>query len=204
VINQVRENESLKRRIDELGIDVIDIPRVLTEIIETRPIIGIPIDHVSIDLREWAQTLKNEVKLWIVLKLVDLQDPSFVLYEIPDEYRRVLDTTEQGQPDRGSTTYDVSLSDLLESNFLTPGEELTMSYRPHGGERRLFVATLTPDGDLLVNGSKYSAPSYAALHCMQSVGSTRYTVNGWTTWRNQDGSTLADLRTRYLSGENVL
>jgi len=75
---------------------------VLTEIIESRPIVGIPIDHVSTDLREWAQTLKNEVKLWIVRKLVDFRDPTSVLYEIPDEFKPVFDSTEEAEGSQGN------------------------------------------------------------------------------------------------------
>ena len=43
-------------------------------------------------MREWAQTLKNEVKLWLVRKLVDFRDPRSVLYEIPDEFKPVFDS----------------------------------------------------------------------------------------------------------------
>ena len=202
VVNRVREDVSLKNRIEELGIDEIDIRQVLTEIIESPPIVGIPIDHVSSDLREWAQTLKNEVKLWIVRKLVDLQNPDEILYEIPDEFRPVFDTADKTPERNGTMFYDVSISDLIEARLVAPQSKLTMSYKPRGGEKKIFEATVTDDGDLLVGERSFSAPSYAALHCMQQAGSDRNTVNGWTSWKTLDGKWLADLRTEYLEKQN--
>jgi len=202
VVNRVREDVSLKNRIEELGIDEIDIRQVLTEIIESPPIVGIPIDHVSSDLREWAQTLRNEVKLWIVRKLVDLQNPDEILYEIPDEFRPVFDTADKTPERNGTMFYDVSISDLIEARLVAPQSKLTMSYKPRGGEKKIFEATVTDDGDLLVGERSFSAPSYAALHCMQQAGSDRNTVNGWTSWKTLDGKWLADLRTEYLEKPN--
>src|ERR1017187_2732293 len=75
VINRVKENADLRERFDELSIKEIDIRRVLSEIFEGKPIIGIPIDQVGADLREWAQTLKSEVKLWVIRKLVEFGSP---------------------------------------------------------------------------------------------------------------------------------
>jgi hypothetical protein len=49
-----------------------------------------------------------------------------------------------------------------------------------------------------VMGKSFSAPSYAALLCIQAAGSNRNTVNGWTTWRNAEGVTLAELRDKFL------
>jgi Restriction Enzyme Adenine Methylase Associated len=202
VVNRVREDESLKNRIEELGIDEIDIRRVLTEIIESPPIIGIPIDHVSGDLREWAQTLKNEVKLWIVRKLVDLRNPAEILYEIPDEFRPVFDTTESASERDGNMFYDVSISDLIEAGLLKANSELSMSYKPRGGERQYFEATIDSNGDLTVEDRSFSAPSDAALHCIQKAGSDRNTVNGWTSWKTPEGRWLADVRTDYLKQQN--
>lgn len=59
---------------------------------------GIPIDQVGGDLREWAHTLKTEVKLWVIRKLVEFGNPENVIYEIPEEYRPVLDTSQTPRP----------------------------------------------------------------------------------------------------------
>jgi hypothetical protein len=71
VINRIKEDASFRERFEDLGIGEIDIRRVLSEIFEGKPIIGIPIDQVGADLREWAQTLKTEVRLWVVRKMVE-------------------------------------------------------------------------------------------------------------------------------------
>lgn len=204
VINRIRDDQSLKERIDELGIAEIDIRRVLTEIIETRPIVGIPIDHVSTDLRDWAQTLKNEVKLWIVRKLVDFKDQTAILYEIPDEYRPVFDTSEETDNGQPIAFYDVSLSDLIQAGLLSSGQELLMTYKPRGAtSRQMYSATITDDGDIVVEDRSFSAPSYAALYCIQKSGSTRNTVNGWTSWKTRDDKFLADIRTKFLEARSV-
>ncbi len=199
VINRFREDSELKEKIEELGIAEIDIRRVLTEIFESPPIVGILIDHVTTDLREWAQTLRNEVKLWVVRKLVNLKDSSDILYEIPDEFKPVFDTTEGESDSEGNAFYNVSISDLIEKGLLTAGAQLSLSYKPRGGDRQFFTALVKEDGDLMVDDRTFSAPTYAALHCIQKAGSNRNTVNGWTSWKTASGVLLADLRDQYLN-----
>jgi hypothetical protein len=164
-----------------------------------RPVIGIPIDEVGSDLREWAQTLKNEVRRWVVRKLVELGNPNNVIYEVPEEYRPVLDTSpDSDDPAQANRYYDVSVADLVASNLLTPGQSLSMYYKPRGGERKQYHAVVSTDGSIETLGRPFSAPSYAALACIQNAGSDRETVNGWITWKDQSGHTLADLREQYL------
>jgi RAMA domain-containing protein len=199
VVDRIRTDGALKTRIDELGVAEIDIPRILRDIIESPPIVGIPIDHVSTDLRQWAQTLRNEVKLWIVRKLVDFDDPSMVLYEIPDEYRPVLDTSASPLDAQGNDYYNVSISDLIKAGLLVVGQKLRMAYGPRGANRETYTAEVTEDGSLRAGGRSFAA-SYAALYFIQLAGSRRNTVNGWTTWKTDDGRSLADLREAYLNG----
>jgi hypothetical protein len=199
VINRVKENASFRERFDELGISEIDIRQVVSEIFEGKPIVGIPIDHVGVDLREWAQTLKSEVKLWVIRKLVEFGNPSNVIYEIPEEYRPVLDTSpESVVTPSGYTYYDVTIADLVAAELLKPGQPLFMTYGPRGEERRRYEAIVLQDGSIEVLGKSFSAPSYAALLCVQDAGSSRNTVNGWISWKTSDGKTLADLRDALL------
>lgn len=198
VINRIREDSILKERIDELGILEIDIRQVLIEIIESQPIVGIPIDHVSADLRDWAKTLKNEVKLWIVRKLVDLQNAETILYEIPDEFKPVFDSSDEQNQEQFGAFYEVGIADLIEAKKLQANQELYMSYQPRGGERQTYTAVIMPDGSLAVDGHIYSAPSYAALYCMKKAGSSRNSVNGWTSWRTSDDRLISDLREEIL------
>jgi hypothetical protein len=205
-VNQVKENSSLREKFEEYGIREIDIRQVLAEIFERDPIIGIPIDHVGNDLREWAQTLRNEVKLWVIRKLVEFGNEQNVMYEIPEEYRPALDTS--SELDRSTSAfqyYDVTLADLVEAKLLTANQKLFLSYQPRGGERKQYEATILSDGTMEVLGKSFSAPSYAALLCLQNAGSNRESVNGWTSWKITPGGTaLADLRERFLTQENAV
>ncbi len=203
VINKVRENSSIRENFDDFEISEIDIRQFVADVFEGKPIVGIPIDAVSSDLHEWAQTLKNEVRRWQVRKLVDFDNPGSVIYEIPEEYRPVLDTSpDSDESDPGYKYYDVTLTDLIESHLLYQGQSLFMSYRPRGGDKKQYEAIVSTDGSLETLGRSFSAPSYAALACIQSAGSDRETVNGWRTWRDGEGRTLADLRDQFLEKQN--
>lgn len=166
VINRVKESATFKERFEELGISEIDIRRVLSEIFESNPIVGIPIDQVGVDLREWAQTLRTEVKLWVIRKLVEFGNSDNVLYEIPEEYRPVLDTSPESElRASGYTYYDITLADLLAADLLTPGETLFMTYGPRGADRRKYTATVLADGSLEVLGKSFSAPPATQHFC---------------------------------------
>jgi hypothetical protein len=203
VVNLIKNDDELAEKIDELEIEAIDIRQVLTEIFEKKPIVGLPIDAVSLDLKEWAQTLKVEVKLWIVRKLVDFNDSTNILYEIPDEFKPVFDTTQSEESDNVSQYFsDVTVVDLIERGFLKSGDKLSFTYKPRGGTGTNFIATVLDDGSFQVQDKVFSSPSYAATFCMQQAGSQRKTINGWSYWKNANGSTLAQLRLNYISKTN--
>ena len=153
-----------------------------------------------LDLREWAQTLKTEVRLWVVRKLVEFGNPDNVIYEIPEEYKPVLDTSPDSEElSPGFKYYDVTVEKLLVAGLLRQDVKLVMFYGPRGAEKRQYESRVLPNGSLEALGKAFSAPSYAALLCIQSAGSDRQTVNGWTSWRNAKGETLADLRDKFLA-----
>lgn len=197
-IERIREDYHVKEKFLELGIDVIDIRRVLAEILDKKPVIGMPIDAVSRDLQEWAATLKNEVKLWIVKKYVEFGQAENVLYEVPEEYRPVLDTEDDSGSQINMARYQVELSDLITAGLLNPNDKLHMTYGPKNSERKVYEATLLEDGSINLLGSSFSSPSYAALYGIQNAGSDRKTVNGWTSWKTSNGILIADLREKYL------
>jgi len=203
VVNLVKEDDALQEMFTELGIEDIDIRQALTQIFQSKPIVGIPIDAVGPDLREWAQTLKTDVKLWIVRKLVEFDNPNNVLYEIPDEYKPVFDTTKKAQEDEFAySTDDVTLSDLIQHGLLNSNDVLRFPYKPRHGEKTQFEAQLSTDGTLLVLGKEFSSPSYAAVYCMQSVGSKRKTINGWIAWRDKMGAPIFELREKLVKKLN--
>jgi hypothetical protein len=205
VIEKIKEDKAIQEKFDDEGIELIDIRRVLSEIIEKDPIIGMPIDSVSNDLRNWASTLKYHVKLWIVRKHIEFGNSEVVMYEYPEEFKPVLDTEEESADDEsGMARYDVTIEDLLKSGLLHPGEKLSMSYKPRNtNERKIYEATILEDGKMDVLGNTFDAPSYAALYGIQHAGSNRNTVNGWISWKNSQNVPLSELRDQYLQNINI-
>jgi len=195
----VTNDAKVKEKFEDEGIKEIDIRKVLGDVFEKSPIIGMPIDIVSNDLKEWAETLKNDVRLWIVQKYSQFGAPEIVAYEIPEEYRPTIDTTDRDyQAKSGIRTYEVSLIDLISEGLLADGDELFLTYQPRGGKRKKYKGVLSEDGSVTVLGQSYSSLSYAAVACIQDAGSDRTTENGWTSWKTKDGKFLSAIRTQYL------
>ena len=199
VIDKVRDDESLQDKFAEQQIDQIDYRRVLNEILNTDPIIGMPIDGIKNDLREWAETLKVDVRLWLIQKYTQFDDPQHVAYEIPEEFKPAAISDTNNEDSSPVTRYNISINDLLDANYLSSGQTLVMPYRPRNGDQRQYDAVVLETGELEVMGRKFSAPSYAALFGIQDAGSNRSTVNGWTAWRTEYGKTLAELRDELLA-----
>ncbi|HQO39989.1 MAG TPA: hypothetical protein PK986_05935, partial [Spirochaetota bacterium] len=122
-VNQYTTNNSIKEKFSDENIPEIDIRRVLSEILETEPIVGIPIDKISEDLKEWAKTLKSNVKLWVIKKFIELENPDNIIYEFPEEYKPDIDTesNESGDKSNEIKTYDVTIFNLIENDLLHPG-----------------------------------------------------------------------------------
>ena len=189
-----------KEKFNDLNIAEINVRQVIGDILESDPIIGIPIDGVTNDLKEWARTLKYNVKLWVVNKFVELNKPTNIVYEFPEEFKPELDTEEESKPQKSDSIqqYDVALSDLIAANLLTVGEKLIMPYNPSNGQTRKYEAQILEDGSLELLGQQFSSPSYAALAGIQDAGSDRKSVNGWTSWKTSSGKTISDLREQFL------
>lgn len=201
-VTQYKSDAYTKEKFDELNIAEINVRQVVGDILDTEPIIGVPIDGVTNDLRDWARTLKYNVKLWVVSKFVELNNPLNIVFEFPEEFKPVLDTEEENKPQKPNTEiaqYDVELSDLLKANLLCISEKLVMSYKPRNGHSQKYEAIILEDGSLEVLGQTFSSPSYAALAGIQDAGSERKTVNGWTSWKNSSNKTLSELRDQFLN-----
>ena len=172
---------------------------MLSEILDKEPIVGVPIDSISNDLRDWARTLKYNVKLWIITKYVEFGNPQNIAYEFPEEFKPELDTEEDliEQNDKHGRIFrsDIGILDLVNAKLLTVNQTLTMIYKPrNGGGQKKYYATVLEDGSLKLMDQVYSSPSYAALAGIQDSGSVRKTVNGWTTWKTEGGIMIAELR----------
>lgn len=204
IITLVREDEAIRRKFEDEDVEPIDIRKVLDEILTNSPILGMPIDAVSADLREWAATsVKIETKLWIVRKHVDLENPQNIIYELPEEYRPAFDSHEEEEVVAGGKirVYDVSLQDLIYAGLLKVGSKLFMSYkRKHTNEdRKTYASIVQEDGSLLADDQSFTSPSYAAVYFINKAGSTRQTVNGWTAWKTESGKLLSELREQLMN-----
>lgn len=200
-VEQYRIDFSTKEKFDELDIAEINVRQVLGDILDTDPIIGVPIDGVTNDLRDWARTLKYKVKLWLVNKFVEFNNPTNVVFEFPEEFKPELDTEEEAEEqstNREITRYDVEVSDLISSKLINVGDKLYMPYKPRNGQPKRYEATIMEDGSLALLDQVFGSPSYAALAGINDSGSTRQTVNGWTSWRTNEGKFLSELREQYL------
>lgn len=201
-VKQYQEDNYTKEKFDDLNIHAINVRQVIGDILETEPIIGVPIDGVTNDLKDWARTLRYKVKLWIVNKFVELNNPLNVVFEFPEEFKPELDTEEESKPQKLNTEitkYDVKISDLIETSLLNVSDKIAMTYKPRNGQQKKYEATVLEDGSLELLGQTFSSPSYAALACIQNAGSDRKTVNGWTSWKTSKNKTLAELRDQFMN-----
>lgn len=201
-VEQYQADSYTKEKFEDLNIAAVNVRQVVGDILETDPIIGVPIDGVTNDLRDWARTLKYKVKLWVVSKFVEFNNPTNIVFEFPEEFKPALDTEEESKPQKANTEiaqYEVELTDLVNAALLNVGEKLSMAYKPRNGQPKKYEAVVLEDGSLELLGQQFSSPSYAALAGIQDAGSDRKTVNGWTSWKNLQNRTLAELREQLLN-----
>lgn len=206
-VNKYMESSEIKEIFEDEEISEINVRSALDEILQKEPIVGIPIDRIPEDLRDWARTLRSPVKLWTIKKFVDLENQSNIIYEFPEEFRPDIDTEdiENDENKRTISSNDVSIQDLINEGLIAAGTSIEMSYAPKIGNqkapkesKKLYKGTIEADGSIVVLNKKFSSPSYAALYCINDAGSPRKTVNGWTSWKTAHGSTLFEIRTEYL------
>lgn len=202
-VDQYSNNQTTKEKFIDAQIEEINVRKIVGDILKTAPIVGIPIDEVNNDLREWATTVKNGMKIWIVRKFVEMGNPANIIYEFPEEFRPQIDTEEVLKTAETTTLkimqYDVVVLDLIKDGLLKPSDMLLMNYNPRTGHKKKYEAIVHEDGSLSLLGQVFSSPSNAALAGIQDAGSDRKTVNGWTSWKTTDGKTLADLRDEFIN-----
>jgi len=113
-VKRAQEDPDVNELFAEAKIPAINIRKVLGEIVEKDPIVGMPIDAVSKELEDWANTLNVKVRLWLIKKYVDIDNSKSVLYEIPDDGRPVLSTIESEKESKATIAqFDVSIFDLI-------------------------------------------------------------------------------------------
>ncbi len=199
----IEEIKKSPEKFKELGIDEYGLALVINEILEKPPLIGLPIDGISDDLTDWANTLKNSVNIWLIRKFWSFEEEDKIIYELPEEHRPLIDTVDESDRDRAVKTgtlktYDVSIVDLIDEQLLQAGDELHMKYKPRNGEQKKYSAMIDEGGNFHLLGNSYPSPSYAAIVAIRDAGSDRQTVNGWISWRTTSGVLLSELRKQFL------
>lgn len=198
-VESYSENDVTKEKFRETGIEEINIRKFLNNLLDKKPTVGIPIDGIPSDLENWTETIKYDVKLWVIEKFAEIGDASNIIYSFPENSRPDIDTERDNTDEKDSIDKtDVSMEDLIESDLLEEGENLSMEYKPRGGDRRHYEASVLDDGSLELLGQKFSSPSSAAVAAIQDAGSDRETENGWRVWKNSDENTLDDLREEHI------
>jgi len=201
-VQQYQQEEATKEKFNEQRIKEINVRKILSEILEKEPLIGLPIDDISNDLKEWAKTLRYNVKLWRISKYVELNNPKNVIYEFPEEFRPEFDTEEDDETsisNNGISRYDAKISDLINAGLINVGDKIIMEYKPRNGQKRKYEGEILENGSIYVLDQSFSSPSYAALAGIQNAGSDRKTVNGWTRWKLKGlNKSLAEIRKEYL------
>ena len=90
-VDLYNHDDYLKEKFTNLSIASVDVRKVIRDILETDPIVGIPIDHIPNDLKDWARQQRHNVKLWIVSKFVEFNNKANIIYEFPEEFKPVID-----------------------------------------------------------------------------------------------------------------
>lgn len=189
-LNHIEGSPRLQGLLREIGLKDIAVHGRIQAILKDAPTIAIPIDEIPPDLLEWAETLRNEVRIWEIDKYIR-EDTGEVLYRLPEDATPSIVTSGSEEARTTKRRGGHLLQRALKHGLLTVGEKLYMEYGPRGEEKQRFEAIVQPDG-LEVDGKTFS-PSYAAVHCMQKAGSDRRTANGWIIWRKIDGTLIDDL-----------
>ena len=205
-VETTRGDEAALEKFDAQGVEEIDIRAYLDEILAQDPVIGIPIDEIPDDLKEWASILRYKVNLWVVRKLVNIDSQSEIIFEIPEEFQPTWNiSADHGGASQAVSNQEASLPGLLKIGLVAAGEHVTMSYKRRGGERHSFEGILEGNGTITVPSLHTTFPSLssAAWNCMKSVGSPRPTVNGWDAWKTLDGRTLSEVRTSSQSATDT-
>jgi hypothetical protein len=190
---QLRGSSELRTAFQDAGVSEHEVQGRLQSILAKPPIIAIPIDSMARDLSGWAQTLRNDVNIWIIEKFVSNVDATRILYSLPDDSVPTISTASErrGTLSELRTTGTQPYQELLNAMPELIGKTVKLEYGPRGGKRRTFEGVLRTAG--VEFEGEVRPISSAAVHCLKKAGSSRKTANGWTMWRTSNGEYLMDL-----------
>jgi hypothetical protein len=198
---QLRSSSELRSMFQEAGISEYDVQGRLQTILAKPPVIAIVIDSMAKDLVGWAQTLRNDVNIWMVEKFVSNVDSTRILYSVPDDSVPTISTASK-RPGTLSEMRATGMQPYQEMLTAMPelmGRTVKLEYGPRGGKRRTFEGILR-NGGIEFDGEVRPISS-AAVHCMKKAGSTRKTANGWTLWKTASGEYLLDVYRKLSASE---
>jgi hypothetical protein len=201
-LNSIKSSPSIQNILIEAGIDHLEIHSRLQSILNKPPTVAIPIDDVPRDLVQWIETLRHDVKVWIVKKYVSTKDSSKVVYSIPDENLPSLQTSPAPGGSGLQSIRSIGsqpLRELLNAKPDLVNTPLILEYGPRGLNKQTFHGVLKNEG-VEVDGVVRS-PSYAAVYCIKKAGGQRETANGWIMWKTLDGEYLNDLYQKFVNVE---
>ena len=183
-VKAINKNITFKDLLNEIDIEEINIHGIINKILKQPPKVALPIDFIPNDLKDWAQTLKVEVIVWLVEKYIDTKGN--VLFSIPEK-----EIDFENDEDNNSKIKGDLLSQVIEKGLLSEGQELFFEYGPKGKSKTKFTGIVRKNG-IEVDG-EISSVSVSSLRCIQKVSPTRTTSNGWTVWKTKDGKLINEL-----------
>jgi hypothetical protein len=199
-LGEIQENKELKDLLAEIGIEEIHVHGKLQSILSKPPIIALPIDIIPDDLEEWADTLRNEIRIWTVEKYIN--DNNDVIYSIPDIESEDDLSQEGNNQEKGSgpkKTADL-LKKLIAKGLLQVDQQVYFDYGPKGKSKTHFEGKIKLDG-IEIDEKVYS-PSIAALKCIQTISKYRKSANGWKVWKTLDGALLNETYKKFREEDN--
>lgn len=195
-VEAYRDNSSIRDTFRDLGIAELDVAGKLNSILSKPPTIAIPIDGVPRDLEQWARTLRNTVKIWVIEKYVSSSDSTKVLYSLPEDDAPTITTRSVGgQSITTRATGALPFQDLVDGELLHEGQKLTLRYRQQN-----FEGIVRKDG--IEVDERTMSPSAAAVACMRKLDNNARSANGWVLWRTEEGAYLSDLREKAQARSN--
>jgi hypothetical protein len=184
-IKKINKNPSFKDLLNEIDIEEINIHGTINKILQSPPIVALPIDFIPNDLKDWTKTLKVEVIVWLVEKYVDINGN--VLFSIPE---KEIEVETEFSDENIKITGDI-LSQVINKGLLKIGQELYFEYGPKGKAKTKFIGIVRKNG-IEVDG-EISSVSVSSLRCIQKISPSRTTSNGWVVWKTKDGKLINEL-----------
>lgn len=186
-MEEIKGRKDFRELLSEIGIEDINIHGELQSILSKPPIIALPIDEIPDDLKEWTQTLKNVVRIWIVEKYIN--EKNEVIFSIPDVGQDGQAASVDSEDEDAIEANKGSLmSKVVKAGVLKVDETVFLDYGPKGKQKTHFEGRIKEDG-IELDGKVYS-PSIAALRCIQTISKNRKSSNGWVMWKTTDGQLI--------------